>query len=161
MKWRTLFAIAIWAPGRSPPANSPDSTCDDNTGPYPLGRFRTCRHSQLCGVSGQCPTPERAKRPAFNTVIRRGNCELRLVIVGRGSCPSRKPHPAFSASKATLLPPIGIGRDLAAPPSHTTVHTVPYTAVRTVMLFSCQIISEVRLRRSRRPIEQCSAPGSC
>jgi hypothetical protein len=105
MKWRTLFAIAIWAPGRSPPANSPDSTCDDNSGPYPLGRFRTCPHSQLCGVSGQCPTPELAKRPAFNAVIRRGNCELRLVIVGRGSCPSRKPHPAFSGSKATLLPP--------------------------------------------------------
>ena len=56
---------------------------------------------------------------------------------------------------------IGIGRDLTAPPSHTTVHTVPYTAVRTVMLFSCQIISEVRLRRSRHLIEQCSAPGSC
>src|SRR5262249_18007207 len=56
---------------------------------------------------------------------------------------------------------IGIGRDLTAPPSHTTVHTVPYTAVRTVMLFSYQIISEVRLRRSRHPIEQCSAPGSC
>src|SRR5262249_52894783 len=34
---------------------------------------------------------------------------------------------------------IGIGRDLTAPPSHTTVHTVPYTAVRRVMLFSCQI----------------------
>jgi hypothetical protein len=41
---------------------------------------------------------------------------------------------------------IGIGRDLTAPPSHTTVHTVPYTAVRTIMLFSAQIISEVRLR---------------
>src|SRR5262249_11952512 len=85
MKWRALFAIATCGPGPSPSANSPDSTCDDNSGPYPLGSFGTCPHSQLCGVSGQCPTPERAKRPAFNTVIRRGNCELRLVIVGHGS----------------------------------------------------------------------------
>jgi len=60
MKWRALFAIATWAPGRSPSANSPDSTCDDNSGPYPLGSFGTYPHSQLCGVSGQCPTPERA-----------------------------------------------------------------------------------------------------
>jgi len=28
--------------------------------------------------------------------------------------------------------PIGIGRSLAAPPSHTTVHTGPYTAIRLV-----------------------------
>jgi len=31
---------------------------------------------------------------------------------------------------------IGIGRDLTAPPSPTTVHTAPYTAVRIVMLYS-------------------------
>ena len=31
---------------------------------------------------------------------------------------------------------IGIGRDLTAPPSPTTVHTAPYTAVRIVMLSS-------------------------
>jgi len=29
-----------------------------------------------------------------------------------------------------------LGTDLKTPPSHTTAHTVPYTAVRTVMLFS-------------------------
>ena len=44
---------------------------------------------------------------------------------------------------------IGIGRDFEAPPSHTTVHTVPYTAVRIVMLSSELLILVVRASRSR------------
>jgi hypothetical protein len=39
---------------------------------------------------------------------------------------------------------IGIGRDFEAPPSHTTVHTVPYTAVRLVKRSSSSLIREPR-----------------
>jgi hypothetical protein len=46
------------------------------------------------------------------------------------------PGSIVSFRRAVWIFIIMIGTDLTTPPSHTTAHTVPYTAVRTVMLFS-------------------------
>ncbi len=39
---------------------------------------------------------------------------------------------SLKESLTNYLPHIGIGRSLTAPPSHTTVHTGPYTAIRLI-----------------------------
>src|SRR5262249_18324136 len=80
MKWRVRFAIATWAPGRSPSANSPDSTCDDNSGHI------------LWGVSGHVHTPNCG---AFRDNAQRPN--------GRNALHSTTP--SLSAPK---LHPIGV-----------------------------------------------------
>src|SRR5262249_11987534 len=79
----------------------------DNSGPYPLGSFGTCPHSQLCGVSGQCPTPERAKRPAFNNAViigtgvafhwpdNMGNYTLPTIVT---ECGKIKKHPSGASA---------------------------------------------------------------
>jgi len=111
MKWRAPFAIATWVPGRSPSANSPDSTSDDNSGPYPLGRFGTCPHSQLWGVSGHVcyktcgvfrDTPTQNALQSTSP-YRRGNCSRAQQCVGEQQAGWGASHLTLTTAPPDLL----------------------------------------------------------